>query len=243
MRWPRIPRRRGARRSALADEADAPADPQERERRRMVAEQLEARGIRDPELLRAFLTVPRHEFVEGDDPYGDHALPVGSGQTISQPYVVARMTHAARPPGPDGFQGANVLEIGTGSGYQAAILAELGARVTSIERHRDLAGVARQALDRSGYGPDRVAILIGDGTKGWADGAPYRSIMVTAGGPSVPQPLLEQLDRDGGRLVMPVGDRNHQFLTLVVREGSDLRSQELEPVVFVPLIGRFGVEE
>ena len=209
----------------------------------MVAEQLEARGIRDPELLRAFLTVPRHEFVEGDDPYGDHALPVGSGQTISQPYVVARMTHAARPPGPDGYQGANVLEIGTGSGYQAAILAELGARVTSIERHRQLAGVARQALDRSGYGPDRVAVLVGDGTKGWADGAPYRSIMVTAGGPSVPQPLLEQLDRDGGRLVMPVGDRNHQFLTLVVRDGSDLRSRELEPVVFVPLIGRFGVEE
>ena len=209
----------------------------------MVAEQLEARGIHDPELLRAFLTVPRHEFVEGDDPYGDHALPVGSGQTISQPYVVARMTTAARPPGPDGFRGAKVLEIGTGSGYQAAVLAELGARVTSIERHGELAAGARHDLDRAGYGPERVEILVGDGTKGWADGAPYRSIMVTAGGPSVPQPLLEQLDPDGGRLVMPVGDRNHQFLTLVVRNGSDLSSRELEPVVFVPLIGRFGVEE
>ena len=209
----------------------------------MVAEQLEARGIRDPDLLRAFLTVPRHEFVEGADPYGDHALPVGSGQTISQPYVVARMTQAARPPGPDGYRGAHVLEVGTGSGYQAAILAELGARVTSIERHAELAATARQALDRAGYGPDRVGVQVGDGTRGSPDEAPYRLIMVTAGGPSVPQPLLEQLEPDGGRLVMPVGDRHHQYLTLVVRDGSDLRSTELEPVVFVPLIGRFGLEE
>jgi protein-L-isoaspartate(D-aspartate) O-methyltransferase len=209
----------------------------------MVAEQLEARDIRDPELLRAFLTVPRHEFVEGDDPYGDHALPVGSGQTISQPYVVARMTQAAQPPGPDGYRGARVLEVGTGSGYQAALLAELGATVTSIERHPELAAQARRALDRAGYGPERVAIEVGDGTQGWPAGAPYRSILVTAGGPSVPQPLLEQLEPDSGRLVMPVGDRNHQYLTVVVRDGSDLRSSELEPVVFVPLIGRFGLEE
>lgn len=209
----------------------------------MVAEQLEARGIRDPELLTAFRTVPRHAFVEGDEPYGDHAMPVGSGQTISQPYVVARMTQAARPAGPGGWRDAPVLEIGTGSGYQAAILAELGARVITIERHPELANGARQRLADVGYGDDRVHVVVGDGTEGWPEGAPYRSILVTAGGPSVPKPLLEQLAPDGGRLVMPVGGREHQYLTLVVREGDDLRSSDLEPVVFVPLIGRYGVEE
>ena len=214
----------------------------------MVSAQLEARGIRDPEVLEAFRTVPRHLFVTGDDPYGDHAMPVGSGQTISQPYVVARMTVAGRPGGeadanPHGWRGANVLEVGTGSGYQAAILAELGARVTSIERHPELADAARRKLARAGYGDDRVRVVVGDGTNGWPPGGPYRSILVTAGGPSVPQPLLEQLDRDGGRLVMPVGDRKHQFLTVVVREGDDLRTTHLEPVVFVPLIGRYGLTE
>jgi protein-L-isoaspartate(D-aspartate) O-methyltransferase len=170
-------------------------------------------------------------------------MPVGSGQTISQPYVVARMTQAARPNGPDGWRDANVLEIGTGSGYQAAILAELGARVTTIERHAELAKEARQRLADAGYGEDRIQVVVGDGTEGWPQRAPYRSVMVTAGGPSVPKPLLEQLDPDGGRLVMPVGNRQHQYLTLVLRDGSDLRTTELEPVVFVPLIGRFGLEE
>ncbi len=207
----------------------------------MVAEQLESRGIRDPEVLEAFRTVPRHLFVEGDDPYGDHAMPVGSGQTISQPYVVARMTQAARPKGPQAWQGANVLEVGTGSGYQAAILAQLGANVTSIERHAELAAEARRKLTDAGY--DTVRVEVGDGTEGWPEGGPYRSILVTAGGPAVPSPLLEQLDPDGGRLIMPVGDRQHQFLTLVVRHGSDLESTELEQVVFVPLIGRHGLEE
>lgn len=206
----------------------------------MVAEQLEARGIRDPELLRAFGAVERHRFVEGDEPYGDHALPVGSGQTISQPYVVAMMTATARPP--DGWSGAAVLEVGTGSGYQAALVAEMGAVVTTIERHESLAEGARERLAAAGYG-DRVEIVVGDGTQGWSAHAPYRSILVTAGGPSVPQPLLEQLDRAGGKLVMPVGSREHQFLTLVERDGDDLRSTELEPVVFVPLIGQFGLGE
>ena len=205
----------------------------------MVAEQLEARGIRDPELLRAFGTVPRHVFVDGAAPYGDHALPVGSGQTISQPYVVARMTDVARPP--EGWTDAAVLEIGTGSGYQAAILAELGARVTTIERHPELADGARRRLRDMGYGEDRVRIVVGDGTNGHPATAPYRSIMVTAGGPSVPEPLTEQLDRNGGRLVMPVGDRRHQILTLVERQGDELHTEELEPVVFVPLIGRHGL--
>ncbi len=201
----------------------------------MVAEQLEARGIIDPDLLHAFRTVPRHEFVTGDAAYGDHALPLDAGQTISQPYVVARMTAAARPP--EGWAEANVLEVGTGSGYQAAILAELGARVTSIERHTELAELARARLGGA------VTVIVGDGTHGWAEGAPYRSILVTAGGPSVPKPLLDQLDRSGGRLVMPVGDRRHQFLTLVERTDDEYRTTELEPVVFVPLIGQYGLAE
>ena len=205
----------------------------------MVAEQIESRGIGDADLLRAFANVPRHLFVEGDEPYGDHAMPLGSGQTISQPYVVARMTQLARPP--DGWTDAATLEVGTGSGYQAAILAEMGARVTSIERHSELAQRAVQRLTEAGYAT--VNVEVGDGTHGWPAGAPYRSILVTAGGPSVPQPLLEQLDRDGGRLVMPVGDREHQWLTLVERHFDDVTSSELEPVVFVPLIGRFGLAE
>jgi protein-L-isoaspartate(D-aspartate) O-methyltransferase len=206
----------------------------------MVAEQLEARGIRDPDLLRAFGTVERHRFVDDAEPYGDHALPVGAGQTISQPFVVAMMTAAARPEG--GWQDAAVLEVGTGSGYQAAILAELGAHVTSIERHASLAASARERLGGAGYG-DRVEVVVGDGTQGWPAGAPYRSILVTAGGPSVPTPLMEQLETSGGRMVMPVGDRYHQNLVLVVRNGEDWTTTTLEPVVFVPLIGEHGYPE
>jgi protein-L-isoaspartate(D-aspartate) O-methyltransferase len=213
-------------------------DPTE-QRHRMVRDQLEGRGIRDPELLRAFDTVPRHRFVASADAYGDHALPVGSGQTISQPYVVAAMTASARPP--EGWTDAPVLEVGTGSGYQAAILAELGARVTTIERFAALADDARRRLAEADRRyAERVAVIVGDGSAGWAAGAPYRSIIVTAAGPSVPQPLLEQLDPDGGRLVMPVGSRDHQNLTLVERHGSELDSRRLDPVVFVPLIGEFG---
>ena len=205
----------------------------------MVAEQLEGRGIDDPELLRAFLTVERHVFVEGAEPYGDHALPVGEGQTISQPFVVARMTELARPP--ETWAGAKVLEIGTGSGYQAALVAEMGAQVTTVERIEELAEVARGHLRAAGY--PQVEVVVGDGTEGWPANAPYRSILVTAGGPSVPQPLLEQLDPHGGRLVMPVGTREHQYLTVVERHGSELQSAELDPVVFVPLIGRHGLHE
>jgi protein-L-isoaspartate(D-aspartate) O-methyltransferase len=211
-------------------------------RARMVERQLRGRDIKDPRVLAAMAAVPREAFVpdrERGAAYQDGPLPIGSGQTISQPYIVARMTMTARPP--EGWEGANVLEVGTGSGYQAAILAEMGATVTSIERHEPLAEGARQRLRQAGY--PHVDVVVGDGTEGWTARAPYRSILVTAGGPSVPQPLLEQLDRSSGRLVMPVGSRTHQFLTLVERDGDDVTSTELEPVVFVPLIGRFGLGE
>ena len=237
MRWPRRRRPRDDRPQG-PDEAAAARDEFARARERMVAQQLEARGIRDAQILEAFRHVPRHAFVEGEGAYGDHAMPLSAGQTISQPYVVARMTQLATPAG--GWKGAKALEIGTGSGYQAAILAELGASVVSIERHEELAETAVERLNDTGYA-DRVDVRVGDGTEGWAEGGPYRSILVTAGGPSVPQPLLEQLDPDGGRLVMPVGSRDSQMLTLVVRHGTEVESRELEPVVFVPLIGRFGV--
>jgi protein-L-isoaspartate(D-aspartate) O-methyltransferase len=205
----------------------------------MVREQIASRGLTDPELLRAFATVPRHRFVREGSPYADEALPLPAGQTISQPYIVALMTDAGRPS--TGWQGARVLEIGTGSGYQAAILAELGARVTTIERHAELSGQAALRLADAGY--DDVRLVVGDGTRGWPGGAPYDAVIVTAAGPSVPQPLLEQLAPDGGRLVMPVGTRGHQELTVVERRGSELISSRREPVVFVPLIGEYGFGE
>ena len=208
-------------------------------RERMVAEQIEARGLTDPELLRAFRSVPRHRFVDSAAPYADEALPLPAGQTISQPYVVALMTDAARPPG--GWRGAKVLEIGTGSGYQAAILAELGADVVSVERHEELSEEAGRRLADAGY--ETVLLVVGDGTKGWPGGAPYDAVIVTAAGPSVPQPLLKQLSEDGGKLAMPVGERRHQQLTVVERRGSELISSRRDPVVFVPLIGEYGFGE
>jgi protein-L-isoaspartate(D-aspartate) O-methyltransferase len=207
-------------------------------RDQMVRTQIEARGLDDPELLRAFRTVPRELFVQSAAPYGDNALPIDQGQTISQPYVVAFMTDAARPRSPDGWRGATALEIGTGSGYQAAILAELGADLVTVERHADLSQLAQEALLRAGY--PEVRLVVGDGTEGAPEYAPYDAVLVTAAGPSVPTPLLEQLRPDGGRLVMPVGDRDRQWLTLVVRDGDEFHSRALEPVVFVPLVGEHG---
>jgi protein-L-isoaspartate(D-aspartate) O-methyltransferase len=213
----------------------------EEARAEMVRRQIATRGLTDPELLRAFGSVPREQFVDSGDPYGDQALPIEEGQTISQPYVVAFMTDAARPQRPGGWRGARALEIGTGSGYQAAILAELGAELTSVERHRELSRRAGEALLRAGY-PD-VQLVVGDGTRGYPPNAPYDAVIVTAAGPSVPTPLLEQLSPEGGRLVMPVGGREHQWLTLVERHGDDFASRPLEPVVFVPLMGEHGVVE
>jgi protein-L-isoaspartate(D-aspartate) O-methyltransferase len=216
-----------------------PAETFEAARARMVREQIASRGLRDPELQRAFATVPRHLFVESGSPYADEALPLAAGQTISQPYIVALMTDAARPA--RGWAGARVLEIGTGSGYQAAILAELGAAVTSIERHAQLSESAGRRLADAGY--DGVRLVVGDGTLGWPAGAPYDAVIVTAAGPSVPQPLLEQLSPEGGRLVIPVGRREHQELTVVERRGEEYLESGRDPVVFVPLIGEHGFGE
>lgn len=214
-------------------------EPMDVARSRMVRDQIASRGLDDPDLLRAFLAVPRHLFVESDGAYADEALPLPAGQTISQPYIVALMTDAARPAA--GWTGAKVLEVGTGSGYQAAILAELGASVVSVERHAELSERAAKLLADAGY--DSVRLVVGDGTRGWPAGAPYDAVIVTAAGPSVPQPLLEQLAPDGGKLVMPVGTRVHQELTVVERQGSELVSSRRDPVVFVPLIGEYGFGE
>ncbi|MEX0626381.1 MAG: protein-L-isoaspartate(D-aspartate) O-methyltransferase [Chloroflexota bacterium] len=239
MNWLRLRSRNG--RGVFASRAGVEARPEELEaaRRRMVHEQIASRGLRDPELLRAFATVPRHVFVEVGNPYADEALPLPAGQTISQPYVVALMTDAAGPA--RGWPGARVLEIGTGSGYQAAILAELGAEVVSVERHQELSESAGRRLADAGY--EGVRLVVGDGTHGWSAGAPYDAVIVTAAGPSVPQPLLDQLAPDGGKLVMPVGTRVHQELTVVERRGEELSRSRRDPVVFVPLIGEHGFGE
>ena len=234
MSWLRL-RSRGRSAVAQASNEEMLTDA----RARMVREQIESRGLRDPELLRAFLAVPRHLFVEAGSPYADEALPLPAGQTISQPYIVALMTDAARPV--RGWQGARALEIGTGSGYQAAILAELGAEVVSVERHAELSESAGRRLADSGY--EGVRLVVGDGTHGWAAGAPYDAVLVTAAGPSVPKPLLDQLSPECGKLVMPVGTRGHQELTVVERRGENLIPSLRDPVVFVPLIGEHGFGE
>lgn len=211
------------------------------ERARMVAEQLRARGIRDERVLAAILAVPRDAFVGTDLrklAYADDALPIEAGQTISQPYIVGRMTELLRV-GP----GDRVLDIGTGSGYQAAVLAEMGCRVLSIERHAALADSARERLERLGYG-EHVEIRVGDGSLGDVAGAPWRGILVAAAAPRIPETLREQLDPDGGRLVLPVGSREWQKLILIERAGASWTETGDGPVTFVPLIGAegFGTE-
>jgi protein-L-isoaspartate(D-aspartate) O-methyltransferase len=202
-------------------------------RRRMVESQIAARGVTDAEVLRAMGRVPRQRFVDDalrDRAYGDNALPIGHGQTISQPYMVALMTEALRLSG-----GEKVLEIGTGSGYQTAILAEIADRVFSIERVAPLYRRARELLDQLGY--HRVVLRHGDGTLGWRDQAPFDAIIVTAGAPHVPAELRGQL-AEGGRLVIPVGDRSLQSLLRITRrEEGDLR-EDLGGCIFVNLIGR-----
>src|SRR5438132_14395073 len=207
----------------------------DRSRLKMVESQLVSRGIREGRVLEAMRKVPRHLFLDealGDRAYDDSALPIGDKQTLSQPYIVALMTQALALRPTD-----KVLEIGTGSGYQTAILAELAGRVDSIERVKSLALQARERLDRMGY--RNVAIRIGDGTYGWGDAAPFDGILVAAGSPSVPPLLVEQL-REGGRLVIPVGDRAVQRLQLGVKQHGRLALSDLGDCVFVPFIGAFA---
>ncbi len=204
-------------------------------RERMIEEQLVPRGISDPRVLEAMRQVPRHLFVEDAmqaHAYGDFPLPIGSGQTISQPYIVALMTEALQLKGSE-----RVLEIGTGSGYQAAILSRLCLRVYTIERIDALVGRARRVFDRLRY--HNIVSRIDDGTEGWSAEAPFDGILVTAGGPRIPDPLLAQL-ADPGRLVIPVGDQGVQDLQLVEKRDGGLTVRTIEQVRFVDLIGAYG---
>jgi protein-L-isoaspartate(D-aspartate) O-methyltransferase len=203
----------------------------------MVETQLRARGIRDKRVLGAMASLPRERFVPEQRraiAYADEALPIPAGQTISQPWIVARMTELLAP-----RVGDRVLDIGTGSGYQAAILALLGARVVSIERQPELAESARARLAELGFG-DQVDVRLGDGSLGDPTGAPWDGILVAAAAPAIPVPLREQLSPDGGRLVIPVGNRGRQDLLLVVRHGDTWEERNDGPVVFVPLVGEQG---
>lgn len=209
----------------------------ESQRRRMVEDQLERRGIADPRVLEAMATVPREAFVERDlqtDAYVDGPLPIGEGQTISQPYIVALMIEALQLDG-----GERVLEVGAGSGYAAAVIAQIAGEVYAIERHRALADEAAARL--SGLGVENAEIVCADGTAGWPERAPYDAIVVAAGAPVVPEPLQEQL-AVGGRLVIPVGRaRTVQELVRIIRTGEDLyRREKLTDVRFVPLVGERG---
>lgn len=217
----------------------APARETRRQRRRMVARQLVDRGIRECRVLAAMAWVPREWFVPphlAGDAYDDAPLPIGSGQTISQPYIVALMTECLAP-----RRGDKVLEIGTGSGYQAAVLAHLGARVYTIERLPDLLVEAEERFRRLGL--TGIETRLGDGAAGWPEAAPFQRILVTAAAPHVPRPLADQL-APGGRLVIPIGDLASQELVIWER-GSDgtLRERRAGGVRFVPLISRLAFTE
>ena len=201
----------------------------------MIEEQLVARGINDQRVLEAMRTVPRHLFVEDaiqSHAYGDFPLPIGNGQTISQPYVVALMTLALRLDGSE-----KILEIGTGSGYHAAILSRLCNKVFTVERIDGLVGRARKVFDRLRY--HNIVSRIDDGTVGWPAEAPFDRIIVTAGGPRIPEPLIAQL-ADPGRLVMPVGGQDVQELQVVDKRDGEISVTTLEQVRFVDLIGAHG---
>jgi protein-L-isoaspartate(D-aspartate) O-methyltransferase len=207
------------------------------ERGRMVSEQLIERGIHDLRVLDAMGRVPREVFVPPQYShlaYADGPLPINERQTISQPYIVALMTELLELKGKE-----NVLEVGTGSGYQAAVLAYLARQVHSVERFRSLAEGAAVKLNRLGL--INVRVHVGDGSLGWPEAAPYHSILVTAAAPRVPQPLLDQLD-DGGRLVIPVGGSGNQVLEVWERHGLLFDHEAILPVAFVPLRGKYGWE-
>jgi len=225
-------------RVAWKSEKMNPQDPYAEERQRMVAEQIAWRDVDDERVLDAMRTVPRHLFVPPEFQnlaYSDGPLRIGEGQTISQPYIVALMTELLELEGDE-----KVLEIGTGSGYQAAILSHLADEVHSIERHESLAKRARQNLAE--VGANNVHIHIGDGSKGLPQHAPFEGIIVTASAPEVPQPLIDQL-ADEGCLVLPVGGRASQVLQQWKRRGEDLSHESVAPVAFVPLLGEHGWKE
>lgn len=204
-------------------------------RQEMVAWQIERRGVRDERVLAAMRSVPRHEFVPVDmqvHAYEDTPLPIGLGQTISQPYIAAFMTELLRLKGTE-----NVLEIGTGSGYQAAVLSVLANRVHTIERHAGLAQKAKEKLEELGY--LNISVQTGDGSLGYPKAAPYDDILVTAAAPAAPQPLLDQL-AEGGRLVVPVGQGSMQMLQLWTRNQDKFESSDILPVIFVLLKGEYG---
>jgi len=203
-----------------------------RAREEMVASQIAARGVRDPKTLAALREVPRHLFVPRESraqAYDDHPIPIGHGQTISQPYIVAFMTEAAGLRG-----GETVLEVGTGSGYQAAVLARIAARVYTIEIVAPLAEASAALLKGLGYA--NVSVRAGDGYLGWPEAAPFDAILVTAAAPRIPEPLKQQL-KDGGRLVVPVGDE-WQELVVVTRRGERFEERRVLPVRFVPMTGK-----
>ncbi len=209
-----------------------------RQRRKRLVEILREKGIKDERVLEAFGIVPRHQFIDTaleDKAYKDTALPIGKEQTISQPYTVARQTELLEV-----MPGERVLEIGTGSGYQAAILCELGTKVYSVERHRELYERARTVLRELGY---YVNLKLGDGTLGWSAYAPYDAIVVTAGAPVIPDDLVDQLNVNG-RLVVPVGDADKQVMVRIIkiREG-EFEEEEFRDFKFVPLIGQKGWSE
>ncbi len=205
------------------------------DRERMVRTQIESRGIRDPRILEVFRTVPRHLFVppvSREEAHDDRPLEIGGRQTISQPYIAARMTEALALRG-----GEKVLEVGTGSGYQTAILLALGARVWSIERLPELLASAARNLEASGYAG--ATLRVGDGSLGWTEEAPFDRILVAAGAPDVPIALLQQL-AEGGLLVVPVGDEERQELLRYRRARGRVEREVLEPVRFVKLVGAEG---
>lgn len=206
-------------------------------RLRMVKEQIERRGVKDERVLEAMRKVPRHRFVPvsvQQEAYADYPLPIGHGQTISQPYIVAKMTELLQVK-----EGDKILEVGTGSGYQAAILAEMGAQVYTIEIIPDLAKKAEKNLQQLGY--DKVHVLVGDGYKGYPPEAPYDGVIVTAAPPRIPEPLIEQL-KTGGRMVVPVG-RYVQELKLLEKTEEGISVVDVLPVRFVPMVGEVEKEE
>ena len=201
----------------------------------MVDSQLKSRGISSLEVLRAMSVVPREKFVSSEfieAAYNDGPLSIGSGQTISQPYMVAMMTEALMLKKND-----KVLEIGTGSGYQAAVLQEIASHIYSVERISSLAENAKTLLGSLGYSD--IKIKVEDGTLGWPEEAPFDAIIVTSGSPNVPETLMSQLS-DGGRMIIPVGSRNHQRIIRIIRSGDNYSKEEMLSCIFVPLIGKYG---